>query len=289
MAKNILLTGGNGFVGRALVHKLSEGYAFYYTYKTGPVRGFESKGLKVDLLDESTFIYNKDVLCEITDLIHTAAFVPSKNNNLSLQQEFDEAILNSLLMLKNLIINLPKLKRAVFISSCYAGLRDPAIGFYGTGKSLTEGALHQFARIRNFHSIALRFPQLYGPREPHGVYINRFAELNVDGKPIVIDDKSSLRRDALFIEDAVGGVLHALDLEGHETITISSDVSTSPLEVARLIKSRWGGEIIEPVEFEDGPDTYHFKSTYNKLDFQIEYSLEEGISRTVDYYRKLEK
>jgi len=290
MARRILITGGSGFIGSKSAMLLKrESKNFVYSYTRKPVKDLEDNGLKMNLLHSLDVENHKKELQDVTDLIHAAALVPSQSNTVDNSSEFNAYILDSLTMFRNVVSILPRLKRIVFISSCYIELDDETIGFYGTGKSINEEVVHRFARLRGIDSISLRFPQIYGPGETHGVYINKFAQLAVSGKTIHLDEKANVKRDALYIDDAVSAIVHGLNMSGNQTITISSDMAHSVLNVAETIKRKTGIEITVPKLFAKNVQDQHFHSTYNVGEFRVQYSLDKGLDHTLEFYRKMKE
>lgn len=290
MNRHVLVTGGSGFVGGAVLKKLKEdGTSYSYTYSKSPVDGEEATGINVDLLRRETFQVHREKFENVTDLIHAAAFVPSKGSFISEEEDFNATVISALLMLKNILFHLPNIERVVLVSSCYVEVDDPKMGFYGIGKKFVEDALHQFARLKNINSVAVRFPQIYGPGETHGMYINKFAELSVLNQPIVLDKNALNEKDALFIEDAAQYIFNSLSEVGNVTISVSSPKSYSVKEIAEVFSDKYQTPIEIPELFDEPKTSLHFSSTYNVDEFQLQYNLEKGVSHTVEYYRKIQE
>lgn len=102
-------------------------------------------------------------------------------------------------------------------------------------------------------------------------------------------------RDFLYVEDLVEGCL--LSLEKHascDPINIGSGESTTIREIVRCILEKAGRSNCEPVFRPDKPSTIPIRmvdctKARLSLGFKPKYTLAQGIEKTVDYFRDLQK
>lgn len=286
MNKLVLVTGGSGFVGKAVIRELKSQYIpFYYSYTNHMPEGIEDFGLNIDLLDETTFYKYRGQLEKVTDLMHVAAYVPARHAVKMEMEEFEATVVKPLAMVKNLFEYLPNIERVVVVSSCYVELDDPKINYYGLGKKFVEEAVHRYAKLHAIDSIVVRFPQIFGPGETHGMYINKFAELFCKGEPITLDENASCEKDVIYIKDVTAYLIKSLSLVGNHTTVVSSQKSCSPKMVAEILQEKYGAHIHKPSSFKQKIAPVHFTSTYNNDEFKVQYSLESGLEKTVEYYK----
>ena len=87
---------------------------------------------------------------------------------------------------------------------------------YGVSKLSIEHYLHYFHTIHGLHYVALRYSNVYGPRQnPHGEagVISIFAERLLRGEPATIFGDGENTRDYVYVGDVVAANLAALASE----------------------------------------------------------------------------
>jgi UDP-glucose 4-epimerase len=118
---------------------------------------------------------------------------------------------------------------------------------YGASKLAGEHYLRVHALHHQVTATALRFFNVYGPRQsPHSEYsgvISKFANAALSNTPIQIRGDGTQTRDFIFVEDIANALLSAaLRLKGgsYEAINIGSGCATSVAELASKISSITG-------------------------------------------------
>lgn len=119
---------------------------------------------------------------------------------------------------------------------------------YGQSKFCAENYLGLFSRVYGLSSIALRFGNVYGPRQdPHGeagviaIFCGRFAE---GGRPTVFGDGTQTR-DYIYVGDLVDAILAAADSDIEGAVNIGTEEETTVLELIDAIAAA-GGREFEP-------------------------------------------
>lgn len=133
---------------------------------------------------------------------------------------------------------------------------------YGLSKAVGEQYLGLYQRMYGLSSIALRFANVYGPRQnPHGEAgaVAIFGELLLEGsRPTVFGDGRQTR-DFVYIDDLVAAILAAADSTVTEPVNLGSGDEVSLLDLLGALE-RAGREVsgirsdtegFEP-RFEDG-------------------------------------
>lgn len=112
---------------------------------------------------------------------------------------------------------------------------------YGVDKLAAEMHLRVQARERGLRGVALRFFNVYGPRQdPQGLYagvIARFFERARRGEPLEIFGDGAQTRDFIFVSDVVAAILAAIDrgpIDG-SAVNLGSGVETSIVALARAV------------------------------------------------------
>jgi UDP-glucose 4-epimerase len=134
-------------------------------------------------------------------------------------------------------------------SSTYYGNRTPPhresdppdlLNIYGLTKRVGEQYTLMFDKSFGLPSVVLRYFNVYGPRQPEtgayalvlGIFLRRKAE----GKPLEIHGDGSQRRDFVHVRDVVAANIAALEsnLRG-EVFNVGSGTSLSVKELADMI------------------------------------------------------
>ena len=82
---------------------------------------------------------------------------------------------------------------------------------YGASKQAAEALAQTWQRIHDLPVAALRFFTVYGPRQRPDLAIHKFARKIAAGEPIPVYGDGSSARDYTHVADIVAGVLAALD------------------------------------------------------------------------------
>ncbi len=105
---------------------------------------------------------------------------------------------------------------------------------YGLSKLAGEEYLLLYRRMYGLSSVALRFANVYGPRQrPKGEAgaVAIFGELLLEGKRPVVFGDGTQTRDFVYIDDVIKAVLAATDSEMEGPVNIGSGIETSLLEL----------------------------------------------------------
>ena len=167
---------------------------------------------------------------------------------------------------------------------------------YGAAKVFLEGLLRSMHSTNHLHYVALRYFNVYGKRmDIHGVYTEvlvRWMERIEAGTPPLILGTGSQTMDFVNIEDVARATLLAAEADvSDEVFNVGSGTETSLLELAHMLLKVMGREDLE-VQF--GPERGVNKVprrlagttlARQRLGFEAEIALEEGLRRLVDWWR----
>ena len=114
---------------------------------------------------------------------------------------------------------------------------------YGQSKLCAELYLALYARLYGLSTIALRFGNVYGPRQdPHGeagVIAIFCGLLKAGGRPKIFGDGTQTR-DYVYVGDLVGALMRAGDTHDTGVINIGTEEETSVLEIVRVLSELHG-------------------------------------------------
>ena len=282
--KSVLVTGGSGFLGTALVRQLvADGFAVMYTYRSQPIEGLEKYGRRLDLAMIADYGEYEQDFASVDCLVHAAATVTHGAQRSV--EDFEEHIVRNYLAFENLVRHLPNLRKIVYISSCSAQLAEVDPSFYGFGKLFMEKMVPHLVEPKHVQVISLRFPQLYGPGEPHGTFVTKFIQRLSNNEPIQLVNNGKVVRDVLYIKDAVGSIAHALTANKSGIFTVTDPKTHTVREVLDAILKATGasGQKIEDrtVPGQAAGVSLHATSTAEKLGYKLGYNLDTGIRETV--------
>ncbi len=162
---------------------------------------------------------------------------------------------------------------------------------YGVAKLSVEHYLHCYRVQHGLSYVALRYANVYGPRQtPHGEagVVAIFALNLLGGQPAVIYGDGLQTRDYIHVDDVVAANLAALDSEvsGHFNVGTGREATVN--EVFHHIAGRLGldgAETHGPARPGD-QRTSALDSTLieGELGWRPRVGLEEGLERTVDWF-----
>jgi UDP-glucose 4-epimerase len=167
---------------------------------------------------------------------------------------------------------------------------------YGISKLSFEHYLFGFHSTRGLSYTALRYANVYGPRQnPHGEagVVAIFCEGLLGKRPFKIHGSGTDTRDYVYVEDVVRANLLALDANVCDHYNVGTGRQADTNTIFRLIVERMG----KPLVVEHGPDrpgdlnSSALDSTRigRELGWKPEVSLEDGVGRTVDWFLAQER
>jgi UDP-glucose 4-epimerase len=109
---------------------------------------------------------------------------------------------------------------------------------YGASKAAAETYLALFTRLHGLSTMALRFGNVYGPRQdPHGEagVIAIYAGAKVEGRRAIVYGDGTQTRDYVYVADVVSGFLAAAGSDATGAVNIGTGVETSVLELTQAI------------------------------------------------------
>ena len=170
---------------------------------------------------------------------------------------------------------------------------------YGQSKLTGEQYLGLYGRMYGLSSTALRFANVYGPRQnPKGEagVVAIFGELLLNGgQPVVFGDGTQTR-DYVFVDDVIEAIVSALNCDIQGPVNIGNGVETSLLamieQMARSgrelgIRGRPAGADFEPV-FEPARPGEVMRIAIDptranrELDWRATTGLDDGLRHTLE-------
>lgn len=180
---------------------------------------------------------------------------------------------------------------------------DHPVSLYAATKKADELMSESYAHLFRVPQTGLRFFTVYGPWGRPDMAPWLFTAAILAGEPIKVFNDGRMRRDFTYIDDIVAGVLAALDrppvddgitkpgggVAPHAIYNLGNNRAEELGRFIALIEQACGREAIRemlPMQLGDVPATYaDIAATARDLGFAPSTTLDEGVSRFVDWYR----
>lgn len=311
---SFLITGGAGFIGSNLVEYLLK-------YKAGKVRVLDnfSTGSITNIEEFKSSPAFELIEGDIRDLAtcqqavegidyvsHQAALgsVPrSINDPITTNDVNISGFLNMLVACRD-----AKVKRMIYAASSstygdHPGLPkvEDQIGNplspYAVTKYVNELYASVFSKTYDFHTIGLRYFNVFGPKQnPHGPYaavIPLFIEAALKQEAASINGDGETSRDFTFIENAVQANIKALLAEGinkHEVVNIAYGERTTLNELWNEINTLAGIDLSPTYGPERKGDVKHSLANITKAEeligYKPQFSVMDGLKLAIEWYKK---
>jgi len=185
---------------------------------------------------------------------------------------------------------------------------DHPLSFYAATKKANELMSHTYASLYGLPTTGLRFFTVYGPWGRPDMALFLFAKNILAGRPIDVFNYGNHKRDFTYIDDIVGGVVHALDHVAQPNAEWDSDDpdpgtssapyrlynigNARPVDLMRyigLLEEYLGREAqknLLPLQPGDVPDTWaDVDDLARDVGYRPDTPVEEGVRRFVDWYQ----
>jgi UDP-glucose 4-epimerase len=171
-------------------------------------------------------------------------------------------------------------------------------GIYEISNLTAEKIIKVYNDIHGIHSVLLRLTNVYGPRaqmkHPRYGVVNWFVRLALDDETIQVFGDGRLKRDFLYVDDCVAAMLLAAAAAAArgEVLNVGIDRPSDFVEVAEILTrvcgGRWEFAPFTPERKAQEPGDFYSDITKIRrlLGWEPTVSLEDGLRRTVAYYRE---
>jgi UDP-glucose 4-epimerase len=169
---------------------------------------------------------------------------------------------------------------------------------YGTAKLSVEYYMGYYARVHSVNVVALRYSNVYGPRQdPHGEagVVAIFCSRLLDGTPLTIFGDGKQTRDYVYVGDvaranllAATRPLPAIGALDARAFNIGTGIETDVVELARLLREIAGSS----VEAKHAPErpgeqrrsAVDVRKAQRVLGWHPKVPLREGLTETYRYF-----
>jgi nucleoside-diphosphate-sugar epimerase len=166
---------------------------------------------------------------------------------------------------------------------------------YALQKLVGEEYCRIFTRLYGLETVTIRYFNVFGPRQdpgsPYSGVISLFATALLERQRPTIYGDGEQTRDFTYVANVVDGVLKACEARdaSGQTINVATGSRMSLNELLEVM-NRLAGTSMEPLRQEPrAGDVKHSQADISKaqslLGYQPTVSSEEGLKRTLEWYR----
>jgi UDP-N-acetylglucosamine/UDP-N-acetyl-alpha-D-glucosaminouronate 4-epimerase len=303
-----LVTGGAGFIGSHLTEELvGRGHRVRVADNlvTGKRRNLDHiRGVEFLEGDLADLAFARTATDGMEFVLHQAAMasVPrSVKDPITSNRANIDAALNVLVASRDAGV-----KRVVYAGSSsvygdtptlpkHEGMTPNPLSPYALQKLVGEEYCRMFTRLYGLETVTIRYFNVFGPRQdpssPYSGVISLFATALLESRRPTIYGDGEQTRDFTYVANVVAGVLKACEARdaNGQTINVATGSRMSLNELLKVM-NRLVGTSMEPLRQE--PRTGDVKDSQadiskakSLLGYQPTVSSEEGLKRTLEWYR----
>jgi len=305
--KTILVTGGTGFIGSNLCEKLLE----LGNYVICVDNNFTGSLENISHLRSNTnfeFIRHDvthPLFIEVDQIYHLACPASPKDY----QYDSIKTIKTNVMGTLNMLGLARRTKASILITSTSEVYGDPKISpqhedywgnvnpigirsCYDEGKRLAETLMMEYHRNYNVDTRIVRIFNTYGPRlnKDDGRVVSNFVVQALEGKPLTIYGDGSQTRSFCYIDDQVDGLIKTMASDYHLPINIGNPNELTINEIGEIVLKLTGSDskmvymdLPQDDPMRRNPDITKAREI---LGWEPKVGLEEGLKKTIEYFRK---
>ena len=319
--KKVFINGGAGLIGSVVARKLVlMGYdviiydqfiTYISPFKThikNPI-DLRFEGLKDKVIFErgdTTNISYTNKIIKLHDpeyVLHLAATPLADLSNKHVEEAVAN-ILNGTINILEILKDLSHLKNFVYVSSsmiygdfeqipCPETHPKKPKEIYGGSKYAGEIMVESFHRRFGLPYTIVRPSAVYGPYDINRRVSQIFVENALIGKELILDGGGQIKLDFTYVEDISDGIILAMLNEEAigEEFNITYGKGYSLLDFIKILKTilpdlRYSVQETQD-SFRPARGALSIKKAKKKLGYSPKYSLEKGLSRYIESYKKL--
>ena len=287
MSKNVLVTGGSGFIGSHVVDFLVKKKYNVTTFDLSPPIRKNIKFIRGNILDKNCLQF---ALKNIDFVFHLAAVSDINKVRAVPVKTINTNILGTTYLLE--ASRNKNVKRFIFASSVYSF--GTAGNLYTTSKISSELLIKNYRLLFGQNFTILRYSTAYGPRSREVDAVSIFVERALKNLDIVIFGDGQQKRNYLHVEDLAKGSMMALKQKTkNKIITLASKNNIKMFDLAKIIirLTRSSSKIRfnkKNKRFDDFTSNYSYKNNNEGIiNWKPKYSLKKGLEQYIGFKRKL--
>jgi dTDP-glucose 4,6-dehydratase len=164
-------------------------------------------------------------------------------------------------------------------------------GVYDEAKRFAEALTMAYHRYHKLDTRIVRIFNTYGPRmrPKDGRVVSNFIVQALKGDPLTVYGDGSQTRSFCYVDDLIDGIVRLFERGGSEPTNIGNPHEFTVRQLAELVLKLTGSHsaiVEQPLPTDDPkvrqPDIRRARET---LEWEPRVSLEDGLRRTIEYFR----
>ncbi len=302
----ILVTGGAGFIGSHVVKLLADQNHQVVILDNLSKGHKESVDRRAKLIvgDMADPAKTKEALTGVDATVHMAGLIVVPESVIDPIKYSQNNVLGSVSLFQSM--REVGVKKIIFSSSaCVYGTPDNLPikedaplrpdNPYGATKAAIESFLQAYHTNFGFDVTILRYFNPYGPGEMHDPEthaIPNFIKATLAKKPIPLYWKGEQIRDFIYIEDLARAHTDVLNLTGFNIFNLGTETGVKVKDVVNKIFEIAGREVpIDDLGQRPGDVVANYASSdklKKTVGWQAKVSLEEGLKKTIDFFKQVD-
>jgi nucleoside-diphosphate-sugar epimerase len=306
----VVVTGGAGFIGSHIAAALSAAGARVRVLddlSTGHRENIEEIGGDIDFIQGS--VADQDLLLkafEDVELVYHEAAIPSVPRSVEAPRQTHIASVDGTFSLL-LAARDRKVRRVVYAASSSAYGDQPTLpkvehmapdplSPYAVAKLVGEYYCKVFTRVYRLETVALRYFNVFGPRQDPGSQysgvVSRFVSALFGGQKPVIYGDGEQSRDFTYIDNVVAANLNAATSAGAsgKVINVANGQRVTLNELLEVLKDLTGNqdvtaEYLDPRVGDVKHSLADISLARELLNYESKVDLREGLRRTIDWWK----
>jgi UDP-glucuronate 4-epimerase len=315
--RNVLITGGAGFIGSTLADRLIQtgdrvtvldNFNDFYNPSAKrdnvahQLGGDNYKLVEGDLRNEETMRDLFDSCGPFDVVVHLAAMAGVRPSLEKPTLYMDVNVLGTQRLLDQMIRTNAKARLVFGSSSSVYGARsgemfaetdrvDQPLSPYAASKAANEIQCYSVHHTTGLPVVCLRFFTVFGPRQRPDLAIHKFCKAIEAGSPIDIYGDGSSKRDYTFVDDIIIGLISAMEFQfsGYEIINLGRSEPVLLLDMIRALEQALGKTAKiqhKPFQTGDMPYTYaSIEKARKLLGYAPSTSFQDGVNKFAQWYR----
>lgn len=163
---------------------------------------------------------------------------------------------------------------------------------YGVSKLASEHYLYYYYKAYNISYLALRYANVYGPRQdPYGEagVVAIFTQKLLKGQNTIINGDGNQTRDYVFVSDVVDANILATQSEYIGSLNVGTGTETSVNDIFKLLVFLTNSKASEkygPSKIgEQQRSVLDITTTKKLLGWAPKYTLSQGMNKTVEFFK----
>lgn len=286
--KNVLITGGSGFIGSE-VSKILLNKNYNLTILDIKKPNFTAKNLNFVKGSINNKKLIKKLIKKKNIVYHFAGIADIGEASKLPLETVENNILATVNILNECALN--KINRFIFASTIY--VHSDEGGFYKCSKKSCELYIQEFLKKSNLKFTILRYGTIYGPSTNLKNNINKIVSYAIKFKQVIYEGKINTKRSVIHAKDAAHAAVKVLEKKyENKSVLITGNKNFKIGEILKIIKEKLN--IKSKIIYNNKKLYGHYikspfterKLPYIQLKPKKQIEIEQGVEEVINFLKK---